>query len=89
MVEQFQEWSSLAIYIACRIIGAPRTLKEIAAISNTKRKNIALCCRLLIGELDLKVPIADPMKRIVKIANKAESVGENNTTSNEHDDRNN
>ena len=60
-----------AIYIACREIGTPRTLKEIAAISDIKRKNIALCCRLLIGELDLKVPTADPMKCIVKIANKA------------------
>jgi transcription initiation factor TFIIB len=60
-----------AIYIACREIGTPRTLKEIAEISNIKRKNIALCCRLLIGELDLKVPMADPMKCIVKIANKA------------------
>ena len=60
-----------AIYIACREIETPRTLKEIATISNIKRKNIALCCRLLIRELDLKVPIADPMKCIVKIANKA------------------
>ena len=60
-----------AIYIACRETGTPRTLKEIAVISNTKRKNIALCCRLLIRELDIKVPIADPMKCIVKIANKA------------------
>jgi transcription initiation factor TFIIB len=59
-----------AIYIACRETGTPRTLKEIAEISNGKRKNIALCCRLLIGELDLKVPMADPMKCIVKIASK-------------------
>ena len=63
---------SAAIYLACRDIGVPRTLKEIAAISNTKRKHIALCCRLLISELDLKVPIVDPMKCIVKIANRAE-----------------
>jgi transcription initiation factor TFIIB len=59
------------IYIACRDIGTPRTLREIAAISNVKRKNIARCCRLLISELDLKVPMVDPMKCIVKIANKA------------------
>jgi len=61
-----------AIYLACRDIGVPRTLKEIAAVSNTKRKHIAQCCRLLINELDLKVPMADPMKCIVKIASKAE-----------------
>jgi transcription initiation factor TFIIB len=61
-----------ALYLACRDIGVPRTLKEIAAVSNTKRKHLALCCRLLISELDLKVPMVDPMKCIVKIANKAE-----------------
>ena len=60
-----------AIYIACREIGTPRTLREIAAISNVKRKNIARCCRLLISELDLKVPMVDSMKCIVKIANNA------------------
>jgi transcription initiation factor TFIIB len=60
-----------AIYIACREIGIPRTLKDIAAASNVKRKDIAKNCRLLIHELDLKVPMADPMKCIVKIANKA------------------
>ncbi|HEU4824355.1 MAG TPA: transcription initiation factor IIB [Nitrososphaeraceae archaeon] len=61
-----------AIYIACREIGTPRTLNEIAAIGDIKRKNIARCCRLLIGELDLKVPMIDPIKCIVKIANKAD-----------------
>jgi transcription initiation factor TFIIB len=60
-----------AIYIACRELGTPRTLKEIVAISNTKRKNLTQCCRLLISEFDIKVPMADPMKCIAKIANKA------------------
>ena len=59
-----------AIYIACREMGTPRTLKDIVAASNVKRKDIAKNCRLLIRELDLKLPIADPMKCIVKIANK-------------------
>jgi transcription initiation factor TFIIB len=60
-----------AIYIACREMGTPRTLKDIIAASNVKRKDIARNCRLLIRELDIKVPIADPMKCITKIANKA------------------
>ena len=59
------------IYIACREIGTPRTLKDIAAASNVKRKDIAKNCRLIIRELELRVPMADPMKCIVKIANKA------------------
>jgi transcription initiation factor TFIIB len=60
-----------AVYIACREMGTSRTLKDIAASSNIKRKNIARCCRLLIRELDIKIPIADPMKCIIKIANNA------------------
>jgi transcription initiation factor TFIIB len=59
------------IYIACREMGTPRTLKDIIAASNLKRKDVARNCRLLIRELDIKVPIADPMKCITKIANNA------------------
>jgi transcription initiation factor TFIIB len=59
------------IYVACREVGISRTLKDIASASNVKCKDIAKNCRLLIRELDLKVPTADPMKCIVKIANKA------------------
>jgi transcription initiation factor TFIIB len=60
-----------AIYIACRQMGVPRTLDDIAIISNIKRKSIAKCYRLVIYELDIKIPTVDPMKCIVKVANKA------------------
>src|SRR5918911_1631783 len=60
-----------AIYIACREMGISRTLKDIASYSNVKFKELAKSYRLLILELDLKVPIVDPMKYIVKVANKA------------------
>jgi transcription initiation factor TFIIB len=62
---------SAAIYIACREMGTPRTLKDIVAASNVKRKDVARNFRVLILELDIKVPIADPMKCITKIANKS------------------
>ena len=61
---------SAAVYVSCREIGIPRTLRDVAAASNLKRKDIA-SCRLIICEADLRVPMADPMKCIVKIANKA------------------
>jgi transcription initiation factor TFIIB len=61
-----------ALYIACREMGTPRTLKDISANSNIKRKDIAKNCRLLIRELDIKVPIVDPMKCIATVANTAE-----------------
>ena len=60
-----------AIYIACREMGISRTLKDIAAHSNIKLKEVAKSYRLICIELDLKVPIVDPMKYIAKVANKA------------------
>jgi transcription initiation factor TFIIB len=60
-----------AIYIACRESGTSRTLKDIASISNIKRKDIARTYRLLVLELNYKIPMIDPIKCIVKVANKA------------------
>jgi transcription initiation factor TFIIB len=59
-----------AVYIACREMGAPRTLKDIAEGSNIKYKNIARNCRILVFELGIKIPAVDPMKCIAKVANK-------------------
>jgi transcription initiation factor TFIIB len=59
-----------AMYIACRDMGIPRTLKEISTISNIKRKDIARNYRMLVFELDIIIPIVDPMNCIIRIANK-------------------
>jgi transcription initiation factor TFIIB len=60
-----------AIYIVCREIGTPYTLRDIAVASNLKRKDIARNHRIVIFELDLKFPNVDPIKCISKVANKA------------------
>ncbi len=60
-----------AVYIACRETGASRTLKDIAEISNVKRKDLARMYRLVVIELDLKIPQIDPMKCIARVASKA------------------
>ncbi|HZI70908.1 MAG TPA: TFIIB-type zinc ribbon-containing protein [Nitrososphaeraceae archaeon] len=60
-----------AVYVSCREMGIPRTLKDMNTSSNVKRKSISRMYRLLVVELDLKVPLADPMKCIAKIANNA------------------
>jgi transcription initiation factor TFIIB len=60
-----------ALYIACRESGASRTLKDIADIGNIKRKDLARIYRLVVMQLDLKIPLVDPMKCIVKVSNKA------------------
>ena len=51
-------------------MGIPRTLDDIAIISNIKRKSIAKCYRQIIFELDLKIPIIDTTKCIARVANK-------------------
>ncbi|MGH9934048.1 MAG: transcription initiation factor IIB [Nitrososphaerales archaeon] len=60
-----------SVYSACRDTETPRTLKEVANSCNIKKKEVGRCYRLLIKELDLKMPVVDPAKCISKIANKA------------------
>ncbi|MEM4298081.1 MAG: transcription initiation factor IIB [Nitrososphaerota archaeon] len=62
---------SASLYAACRKTETPRTLKDISAVSNVKKKDIARCYRLLVRELDLKMPIVEPTKCIARIASKA------------------
>src|ERR671923_2176430 len=59
-----------AIYIACREMGISRTLPDITTVSNIRRKELARTYRILVFELDIKVPIIDPIKYIAKVGNK-------------------
>src|SRR5918992_1533004 len=59
-----------ALYIVCREMGTSITLKDIAASSNLTHKDVSRNYRVLVFELDIKIPLVDPMKCIVKIANK-------------------
>ena len=56
-----------AVYVACRLKKVPRTLDEIAAHTKASRKEIARCYRLLVRELQIKVPIADPIDYIPRM----------------------
>jgi transcription initiation factor TFIIB len=60
------------VYIASREAGVPRTLAEIASLSNISHKELSRIYRLIVLNLDLKVPMIDPVKCISKIANKLE-----------------
>jgi len=59
-----------SLYASCRFTETPRTLREIADAGMIRKKDIARCYRLLIYELELKMPIADPIRNIPKIASK-------------------
>jgi transcription initiation factor TFIIB len=65
------ELVAASVYAACREMSTLRTLKDIAAASNIKRKHLAKAYRLLLIELDIKVPLVDHIKCIAKVANKA------------------
>jgi transcription initiation factor TFIIB len=60
-----------AIYIACREMESPKTLTDLTTITNMKRKVVSREYRLLVNELDIKIPLIDPMKHIAKVANKS------------------
>jgi transcription initiation factor TFIIB len=61
------------IYIACRDLGVPKTLKEVAVASSIRLKTLSRSYRILVTELDISTPpVTDPMKCIVKVANKAD-----------------
>lgn len=60
--------AAAALYAACRGSGTPRTLREIAEASLVDKKDVARCYRLLLRELEVHMPIADPLTYVSKIA---------------------
>ena len=56
------------LYAACRNTETPRTLQDIAKGMDIKKKDIARCYRLVFRELELKMPVVDPVKGVSRIA---------------------
>ncbi|MFH0896768.1 MAG: transcription initiation factor IIB [Candidatus Bathyarchaeota archaeon] len=59
-----------SLYAACRFTQTPRTLKEVAEASLVKKKDVARCYRLLLRELEIKMPMANPIGCVPKIGSK-------------------
>ena len=59
-----------SLYAACRDTETPRTLKDVADAGNIKKKDISRCYRILHKELDLKMPVVNPIQCIARIASK-------------------
>ncbi|MDQ5843448.1 MAG: transcription initiation factor IIB [Thermoproteota archaeon] len=59
-----------SIYVAARQSGVLRTLDEISESSDVKLKQAARSYRHIVTQLDIKAPMIDPSKYIIKIANK-------------------
>jgi len=64
------EMMAAALYAACRNSEIPRTLKDVANVANISRKDLARSYRLLLKEMDIKMPVPDPAKSVAKIASR-------------------
>jgi transcription initiation factor TFIIB len=58
------------IYAACRLKEIPRPLKDITKASHRQHSEVARTYRLLLRELELRMPIDTPMKFVPSIASK-------------------
>jgi len=56
------------IYASCRNTETSRTLDDVANGINVRRKDVARCYRLIFRELDLKIPVPDPVNGVSRIA---------------------
>ena len=59
-----------SIYAACRDTETPRTLKDVADAGNVNKKDISRCYRILHYELELKMPVVNPIQCIARISSK-------------------
>jgi transcription initiation factor TFIIB len=62
-----------SLYAACREKEVPMTLDDVAAASGVGKIAVARRYRLLVEELDLKIPIADPTECLAKVASRAKA----------------
>ncbi|RLG59553.1 transcription initiation factor IIB [Candidatus Geothermarchaeota archaeon] len=56
-----------ALYAALRYYRIPRTLREVAQASGRSKKDLARCYRMLIRNLDLRMPLANPLQYVRRI----------------------
>jgi transcription initiation factor TFIIB len=64
-----------SLYVACRLTETPKTLKEIVAVSQRTRKEVARCYRLVLDNLKIEVPIHDPTEYVSRIAEEVNAPG--------------
>lgn len=65
-----RELQAAAVYASCRLLGIPKTLREVAAASSVRTKSAARCYRRILTNCDIKVPIQDPATYVPEIAAK-------------------
>ncbi|HVC58071.1 MAG TPA: transcription initiation factor IIB [Candidatus Acidoferrales bacterium] len=64
------------IYASCRQAGMPRTLDEISSISGLPKKEIGRAYRVISHDLNLKIPLTDPVNYVPRYVNALKLSGE-------------
>ena len=59
--------SAAALYAACREMQVPRSLKDVAAAGNIRKKDLSRSYRTLVRELDIRMPVEDAVRSVPKI----------------------
>ena len=62
--------AAASLYLACRITKTLRNFREISEASLVSEKDLGRYYRLLLRELDIRIPICDPKTYLSKIAEK-------------------
>lgn len=62
--------TAAALYAACRDFEIPRTVKDVATAANIGKKQVAYYYRLLLTELDISMPLPDPIKCLSRISSR-------------------
>jgi len=71
-----EEMIAASTYAAARQRHLPRTLDEVSDHSRISKKELGRAYRLLVQELRLKIPLADPINYVVRYAAELELSGE-------------
>jgi transcription initiation factor TFIIB len=58
-----------SVYAACRELGIPKVLREVAQAGSVRDKSISIAYRLISLELEISIPKIDPIQCIAKVSN--------------------
>lgn len=64
-----------ALYMACRIRGSPRALREISKASSNSKKKVARCYGLLANKLEIRTATVDPVRYVSRVAEETKISG--------------
>jgi len=61
-----------SLYAALRLLNIPRTLEEISEAAQVRKKDMARCYRLIVRELNIKMPVPNALTYLSKLAEKTQ-----------------